>query len=84
MIFIYFQALVGIAFSVGFIVGPVIGALFARWSQGQTGDWFVIPALFALGLAVLDILFVLICFKETLPKVIILLCCCFVHLDLAL
>jgi MFS family permease len=65
----YFQALVGIAFSVGFIVGPVIGAMFARWSHGQSGDWFVVPALFALCLALTDVAFVLVCFKETLPKV---------------
>lgn len=53
----------------GFIVGPVIGALFSKWAQAQTGAWFVWPALFALSLAVADILFVAVCFKETLPKV---------------
>ncbi|KAJ9578740.1 hypothetical protein L9F63_005029, partial [Diploptera punctata] len=63
-----YAALVGIAFSVGFIIGPVIGAMFARWSHGQSGDWFVVPALFALALSVLDILFVLIVFKETLAQ----------------
>nr|CAD7457175.1 unnamed protein product [Timema tahoe] len=62
------MALVGIAFSVGFIIGPVIGAMFAHWSHSQTGDWFVVPALFALGLALADILFVMLCFKESLPK----------------
>lgn len=62
------MALVGIAFSVGFIVGPIIGAMFAHWSHGQSGDWFVVPALFALCLALTDVAFVLVCFKETLPK----------------
>nr|CAD7198694.1 unnamed protein product [Timema douglasi] len=62
------MALVGIAFSVGFIIGPVIGAMFAHWSHNQTGDWFVVPALFALGLGLADILFVMLCFKESLPK----------------
>lgn len=62
------MALVGIAFSLGFIVGPVIGAMFAHWSRGQSGDWFVVPALFALCLALTDVAFVLVCFKETLPK----------------
>ncbi|KAJ1525797.1 hypothetical protein ONE63_009000 [Megalurothrips usitatus] len=62
------MALVGIAFSVGFIVGPVIGALFSKWAQAQTGAWFVWPATFALSLAIADILFVSLCFKETLPK----------------
>ncbi|KAK3916351.1 Major facilitator superfamily domain-containing protein 10 [Frankliniella fusca] len=62
------MALVGIAFSVGFIVGPVIGALFSKWAQAQTGAWFVWPATFALSLGIADILFVAVCFKETLPK----------------
>uniref|UniRef100_A0A1B6DG21 Major facilitator superfamily (MFS) profile domain-containing protein n=2 Tax=Clastoptera arizonana TaxID=38151 RepID=A0A1B6DG21_9HEMI len=64
------MALVGIAFSIGFIVGPMIGAMFAVWAQKQAGhsNWFVIPALFALGLALSDILFIILCFKETLPK----------------
>uniref|UniRef100_A0A8D8R2W4 Major facilitator superfamily domain-containing protein 10 n=1 Tax=Cacopsylla melanoneura TaxID=428564 RepID=A0A8D8R2W4_9HEMI len=62
------MALVGIAFSVGFILGPLIGAIFAKWSQSQEGDWFVMPAMFALGLSVLDILFVIFFFKESLPK----------------
>jgi hypothetical protein len=43
--------------------------MFAHWSHGQSGDWFVVPALFALGLALIDMAFVLVCFKETLPKV---------------
>lgn len=50
-------------------MGPVIGALFSKWAQAQTGVWFVWPALFALSLVVADILFVTVCFKETLPKV---------------
>ncbi|KAG8266737.1 Major facilitator super domain-containing protein 10 [Homalodisca vitripennis] len=64
------MALVGIAFSIGFIVGPVIGAMFARWAQTQAGhsDWFTVPAMFALSLAVIDVLFVVLCFQETLPK----------------
>ncbi|KAL0269801.1 UNVERIFIED_CONTAM: hypothetical protein PYX00_007411 [Menopon gallinae] len=62
------MALVGISFSVGFIVGPLIGAAFAKWSQGQTGDWFVVPALFALLLSLADLLFITFYFKESLPK----------------
>ncbi|XP_054264987.1 major facilitator superfamily domain-containing protein 10 [Macrosteles quadrilineatus] len=64
------MALVGIAFSVGFIVGPVIGAMFARWGQTQTenSDWFVMPALFAFSLALADIIFVVFFFRETLPS----------------
>lgn len=66
---ILFKALIGIAFSVGFIIGPVIGAVFAKWSQGQHGDWFVIPATFAFLLSLADLLFVIFYFKESLPKV---------------
>lgn len=61
------MALVGIAFSVGFIVGPLIGALFAMTNKGS-GEFFVVPALFALSLALLDILFLSLLFKETLPQ----------------
>jgi MFS family permease len=64
------QAMVGIAFSVGFVLGPLIGAMFARWSHTQSGsDWFVVPASLALALSVLDLAFVALKFKETLPKV---------------
>ncbi|KAI5705623.1 hypothetical protein M8J76_011109 [Diaphorina citri] len=62
------MALVGIAFSVGFILGPLIGAIFAKWSHTQEGDWFILPALFALALSLLDIIFVVFFFKESLPK----------------
>lgn len=62
------MAMVGIAFSVGFILGPLIGAIFARWSHSQQGAWFVMPALFALSLSILDILFVVFFFRESLPK----------------
>lgn len=62
------MALVGIAFSLGFIIGPVIGAAFAVWAKNKTGQWFIIPAGFALLLAVADLLFFIIYFKETLPK----------------
>ncbi|KAJ8955452.1 hypothetical protein NQ318_003552 [Aromia moschata] len=60
------MALVGIAFSLGFIIGPLIGAIFAVWSKQKSGDWFVVPALFALSVA--DLIFFSLCFKETLPK----------------
>nr|XP_023022266.1 major facilitator superfamily domain-containing protein 10 [Leptinotarsa decemlineata] len=62
------MALVGIAFSLGFIVGPLIGAIFAVWARQRTGEWFVVPALFALLLSLADLIFFIVFFKETLPK----------------
>jgi MFS family permease len=61
------MALVGIAFSLGFILGPMIGAIFSRFSDKSSENWFVPPAIFATCLAVLDILFCFFCLKETLP-----------------
>lgn len=63
------QALVGIAFSLGFIIGPLIGAMFAVWAKQKSGQWFIIPALFAFLLSVADLIFFTIFFKESLPNV---------------
>lgn len=62
------MALVGIAFSLGFIVGPLIGAIFAVWAKKKTGQWFIVPALFAFLLSFADLIFFSLCFKETLPE----------------
>ncbi|XP_050071884.1 major facilitator superfamily domain-containing protein 10 [Anopheles maculipalpis] len=62
------MALVGIAFSLGFIAGPMIGAMFSRLSDKTSALWFFAPAMFAMLLAVADILFLALCLKETLPK----------------
>ncbi|XP_016953717.1 major facilitator superfamily domain-containing protein 10 [Drosophila biarmipes] len=62
------MALVGVAFSLGFIVGPMIGALFAIFSDKSGGAWFVLPSLLAFGLAVGDLLVLACCLRETLPK----------------
>lgn len=59
----------GIAFSLGFIIGPLIGAVFAAWAKKSSGEWFVFPAGFALLLALADLFFFISCFKETLPSV---------------
>ncbi|XP_045482243.1 major facilitator superfamily domain-containing protein 10 [Harmonia axyridis] len=62
------MALVGIAFSLGFIVGPLIGAVFAVWAKTKTGQWYIIPAIFALFLSLADLLFITVLFQESLPK----------------
>lgn len=62
------MALVGIAFSLGFIVGPTIGALFSKFSDKSTEVWFWLPAVFAMTLVLADFLFLTMCLKESLPK----------------
>lgn len=61
--------MVGIAFSIGFIIGPMIGAMFSVWARQRTDEWFVIPALFALFLTLLNIIYFTTTFNETLQKV---------------
>lgn len=58
----------GIAYSFGFIIGPMIGAIFAKRSSLESGNPYLLPALFAITLTVADMLFVYFCLKETLPK----------------
>ncbi|XP_069139381.1 major facilitator superfamily domain-containing protein 10-like [Argopecten irradians] len=60
------MALIGVAFSIGFVFGPLIGAGFSVWARQQDGAFYTPPALFALVLAVADVLFVFLFFKETL------------------
>ena len=65
------QALIGVAFSVGFIVGPLIGAYFSQQAHlvANVSDmFFTSPALFALTLATLNIIFLSFCLQETLPS----------------
>ncbi|XP_065080935.1 major facilitator superfamily domain-containing protein 10 isoform X1 [Ochlerotatus camptorhynchus] len=62
------MALVGIAFSLGFIVGPMIGAIFSRFADKTDAQWFWLPAMFAMGLASLNVVFIACCLKESLAK----------------
>ncbi|XP_042238235.1 major facilitator superfamily domain-containing protein 10-like isoform X2 [Homarus americanus] len=59
------MALIGVAFSIGFTIGPAVGAMFSRW--GSTG-WFAASAMYALALALCNIVYTYIFFKETLPE----------------
>ncbi|XP_001605510.1 major facilitator superfamily domain-containing protein 10 isoform X2 [Nasonia vitripennis] len=62
------MALVGIAFSVGFVLGPMIGAMFAKMSTGsREGQWYALPAMFAFFLSMCDLFYVAIHMKESLP-----------------
>ena len=61
------MAMIGIAFSIGFLAGPLIGAAFAVWAKGQSGtEWFVFPAFVALTLSLVDFVYFAAKFKETL------------------
>jgi len=62
------MAMIGVAFSVGFVVGPLIGAYFSLQARSMdSGAFFVTPALFALSLALINIVFLLFFMRETLP-----------------
>ncbi|XP_078053336.1 major facilitator superfamily domain-containing protein rtet [Augochlora pura] len=63
------MALVGIAFSIGFIVGPMIGAFFA-WSSSNNreGTWYLVPAMFAFFLTAGDLCFIALNLRESLPQ----------------
>ena len=57
------------AFSDGFIVGPLIGAYFSQQARLLTDVadvFFTSPALFALTLAALNVVFLSVCLQETL------------------
>lgn len=63
------MALVGVAFSVGFIAGPTIGALFARSLNKSVDSWYIAPSLCAFTFAICDLGIITFGLKETLPKV---------------
>ncbi|CAG4983230.1 unnamed protein product [Colias eurytheme] len=62
------MALIGLAFSVGFIIGPLAGAWFAKSNDLTSGSWGERPALYALSLSLANIFLVTFCIPETLPK----------------
>nr|CAG4649515.1 EOG090X09U7 [Scapholeberis mucronata]SVE93750.1 EOG090X09U7 [Scapholeberis mucronata] len=63
------MALIGVAFAIGFIVGPVTGAAFSAWgvSSISAGNWWFWPAMFSLTLAILNIGYIACFFTESLP-----------------
>ncbi|KAM9329487.1 major facilitator superfamily domain-containing protein 10 [Gastrophryne carolinensis] len=61
------MAMIGVAFSLGFTIGPMMGAYFAM--DVASGELFYIkPAILALMFAVADLLFIILFLPETLPK----------------
>ncbi|XP_060690615.1 major facilitator superfamily domain-containing protein 10 [Hemiscyllium ocellatum] len=61
------MAMIGVAFSLGFTIGPMIGAYFAS-STGKDGSFFLQTAQLALVFAVSDLIFIFLFLPETLPR----------------
>uniref|UniRef100_A0A8C2W934 Major facilitator superfamily domain containing 10 n=1 Tax=Cyclopterus lumpus TaxID=8103 RepID=A0A8C2W934_CYCLU len=62
------MAMIGIAFSLGFTVGPLMGAYFALSSRTTGSVFYQTPALLALAFSVADLLFIWVVMPETLTK----------------
>lgn len=60
--------MIGIAFSLGFTVGPLMGAYFAVSSRTTGNVFYQTPALLALAFSVADLLFIWLTLPETLTK----------------
>ena len=66
------MALIGIAFSIAFLIGPMIGVGFSMWAKAQIAKsganeaWFAYPAAVAFTLALIDLVYLYMAFKETL------------------
>lgn len=58
--------MIGIAFSLGFTVGPLLGAYFAISSKTTGNIFYQTPALIALAFSVCDLLFIWLMLPETL------------------
>nr|XP_015828731.2 major facilitator superfamily domain-containing protein 10 [Nothobranchius furzeri] len=62
------MAMIGVAFSLGFTVGPLMGAYFAISSRTSGNVFFQTPALLALAFSAADLLFIWLMLPETLPN----------------
>lgn len=62
------QAMIGVAFSLGFTVGPLMGAYFAITSKATGNVFYLTPALLALAFSTADLLFIWLMLPETLTK----------------
>lgn len=62
------MAMIGVAFSLGFTVGPLMGAYFAISSRTTGSVFYQTPALLALAFSAADLLFIWLTLPETLTK----------------
>lgn len=61
------MAMIGVAFSLGFTIGPMIGA-FLGSRAGEDEAFYVQPALLAMAFVASDLLFIFFFLPETLPR----------------
>ncbi|XP_061751661.1 major facilitator superfamily domain-containing protein 10 [Nerophis ophidion] len=62
------MAMIGVAFSVGFTVGPLMGAYFAMADKTTEHVFCQTPALIALAFSAVDLIFIWLMLPETLPQ----------------
>uniref|UniRef100_A0A8C5HVX1 Major facilitator superfamily (MFS) profile domain-containing protein n=1 Tax=Gouania willdenowi TaxID=441366 RepID=A0A8C5HVX1_GOUWI len=60
------MAMIGVAFSLGFTVGPLMGAYMALSSRRDGGEFYQTPAVLALVFSAADLLFIWLMLPETL------------------
>lgn len=60
------MALVGIAFSLGFLIGPCVGAVFSS-KLSSTAAIYTYPSYLAIALTIINLFFVAKFYKESLP-----------------
>ncbi|XP_072243598.1 major facilitator superfamily domain-containing protein 10 [Leuresthes tenuis] len=63
------MAMIGVAFSLGFTVGPLMGAFFAISSRTTENVFYQIPALLAFVFSAADLLFIWLMLPETLTDI---------------
>ena len=67
------MAFVGVAFGLGFIIGPALGGFASQWSWGNEENYFFglnpfsLAALISFCLALINLFWLVFSFKETLP-----------------
>lgn len=61
------MAVIGVSFSVAFVIGPLIGAMFSK-AADPGSKFFVAPAMFGLAITVIDIVYVATKLPETLQR----------------
>jgi MFS family permease len=60
-----------VCFSVGFLIGPMVGAYFASYARTVVATqhyYFTSPALFAIGVTVIELVLIVTMLPETLPE----------------